>query len=457
MPDLLIHRVSTLYTCNPASRGLGRQHDVSIGFTDGRISFLGDAELAEAQVGESTTVLDGRGLILAPGLVDCHTHSVWGGSRAGEFAKRLAGESYIDILEQGGGILSTVRQTRAASYEELERGCRLRLEGMLRHGVTTAEVKSGYGLTVEHELRCLRAARACNGGGVGAGASCPRVVTTFLGAHTVPPEYRDDRPAYVRQVIHEQLPRVQAEGLADCADVFCDRGAFTLAEARDILTAGQAAGLRVKAHAEQIQHTGCAQLVAELGGVSADHLEKLDADGVRALAQAGTVAVMLPGAQLYLHDASPPTPALREAGVRMAVATDLNPGSSPVHDLWAAATLSLITQGLTVDEAFLGITRNAALALGRPDLGWLGPEGSGSVADAVLLAPPPGEPPLIQSVLQHMGGHRTVAVVRNGVLVHDAAGAAHDAVREWKVEHFAPPLPPSSDDDRTAAADGARL
>lgn len=409
--DLLVHRLDRLYTLDPlhadavddpAGPGLGALADASIAFAAGEVQWIGPARDAP----EADRVIDGRGLLGMPGLVDCHTHAVWAGSRASEMARRLAGERYSDILESGGGILSTVRATRAASEAELTGACSVRLDDMLRRGVTTVEVKSGYGLRPADEARLLRVAAA-------AGAGRVRTVPTFLGAHTVPAELRGQRDAYVRQIIDEQLPLCAP--LCEAIDVYCDRGAFDLDEAVAILSAGRALGLKVRAHAEQVAHTGIAAAAARLGATCVDHLERLDADGVAAMAEHGTVATLLPGAQLYLRDSPPPVALLREAGVRLAVATDLNPGSSPLHDLWAAATLSCILQGLTLAEAVRGITRNAGLALGRPELGWLG---AGSAADLALFRPPPGEPATVDTLVQHLQGHQAVAVVRGGRQVH---------------------------------------
>ena len=251
----------------------------------------------------------------------------------------------------------------------------------------------------------LRAARAC--------ADTLRVVTSFLGAHTIPKEHRNNRQAYIDEVVGPQLEAVA--DISDHIDVYCDRGAFTLEESIAILTAGKRAGLKVRAHAEQVTHTGMAAAAARLGATCVDHLEQLDAEGIQAMAENNTVAVLLPGAQLYLKDPTPPVAALRQAGVPMAVGTDLNPGSSPLHDIWTAATLACIAQGLTVEEAILGITRNAGRALGRPEVGWIG---QGSVADLALFAPPPGEPPTAASLIQHMGRSGAVAVIADGVRVH---------------------------------------
>jgi len=351
-------------------------------------------------------VVDGSGCVGLPGLVDCHTHAVWAGSRAEEFKRRLAGERYTDILEAGGGILSTVRATRAADLEALATLCASRLQKMRRRGVTTVEVKSGYGLAPEAEERLLRAAREA---GRRAGI---RVLTTFLGAHAVPAEHRDDRAGYLREVIEDQLPRV-AE-LADFVDVYVDQGAFTVEEGRAVLEAGQQYGLGLRVHAEQVAHTGAAAMAAALGATSADHLERIDAAGIEALAAHGMVAVLLPGAMLYLRDAAPPVARLRAAGVPMAVATDLNPGTSPVDDLWTCATLASVTMGLTVEEALLGITANAGRALGRPDLGVLRP---GAAGDMVLVETPPGEPTDPEALIQYLGPPSIRAVIHRGRIV----------------------------------------
>lgn len=396
--EIRVHHITRLYTCAPGASGLGLVEDASVVFDEGEVVYVGPAAGAPRAVEE----LDGEGLIGLPGLVDPHTHAVWAGSRADEFRRRLAGASYTEILEQGGGILSTVAHTRKASRAELAETARARLRGLRQHGVTTVEIKSGYGLDVATEVKLLEAAWDCG--------DTVRVVPTFLGAHAVPAELRGNRAAYVRQVIDEQLPAVAH--LAEAVDVYCDRGAFTLAESIEILEAGKAHGLDIKAHSEQVAHTGIAAAAARMGALSVDHLERLDAEGVAALAEAGTVAVLLPGAQLYLRDDPPPVAALRAAGVPLALATDLNPGSSPVHDPWTVATLACLLQGLTVEEAILGLTRNAGRALGRDDLGWLG---RGSAADLALFRPPPGEPCEVASLVQHQGSWRAEALFRDGV------------------------------------------
>lgn len=402
--DLLVRGLSTLYTLDPtgaaATDELGRAEGQSVAFRDGALWWIGP----QAHEPEADEIIDGDGLIGMPGLVDPHTHAVWAGSRAAEFARRLAGVPYSQILEEGGGILSTVAATRAADRGALADDARARLVGLRSHGLTTVEVKSGYGLDPATELRCLRAAADCN--------DTVRIVPTFLGAHTVPAEWRHQRDRYVRQIIEEQLPLVAP--YADFIDVYCDRGAFTLDEAVAILEAGKAHGLKLKAHAEQVCRTGIAAAAAALGAVSVEHLEQIDEAGIAALAAHGTVAVLLPGAQLYLRDRPPPVAALRAAGVAMALGTDLNPGSSPVHDPWAVATLATLIQGFTIPEAVRGLTRSAGAALARPELGWLG---LGSAADMAIFAPPPGEPPQVESLVQQLGAHRALFVIRDGAVV----------------------------------------
>jgi len=400
--EWLITGADRLLTCAAGAPELGCIEGGAVAFSEGEVIWVGPA----AHAPDAEEVIDASGCLVLPGLVDPHTHSVHAGSRSDEFARRLAGASYTEILEAGGGILSTVQATRATDRDTLAELARARLRGMLRRGVTTVEIKSGYGLEVATELRMLEAAWDCR--------DTVRVVPTFLGAHAIPAEHRGNRDAYVRQIIEEQLPAVVEAELAEACDVYCDRGAFSLDESVAILTRAKELGLSVRVHAEQVVHTGIAAVAAELGATSADHLERIDEAGIAAMAAHGTVAVLLPGAQLYLRDDAPPVQALREAGVPLALGTDLNPGSSPVHDPWSIMTLACILQGFTVEEALLGFTVQAGRALGRTDLGWLGP---GSVADAVVVAPPSGEPAEVASLVQHMGGSRVVAVVRDGVRV----------------------------------------
>ncbi|MCO4746672.1 MAG: imidazolonepropionase [Proteobacteria bacterium] len=399
--DLVIRDIETLLTMD-SDDGLGRLDGAAVGFRDGRVAWVGPSDKAP----DAADNLSGKGLIGLPGLVDCHTHAAWAGSRAPEFEARLAGAEYSAILEAGGGILSTVRATRAASEAELVDATRTRLLAMRSRGVTTVEVKSGYGLSVADETKQLKAAAQA---GEQAGV---HVVTTWLGAHTVPAEHRAHREAYLKQLIEEQLPAVAS--LASFADAYVDRGAFTIAECEQLFGAAKASGLGLRIHAEQVTYTGAAALAARLGASSADHLEHIDAEGMAAMAAAGTVGVMLPGAMLYLRDPAPPIEALREAGVRLAVATDYNPGTSPVVDLWTAATLASVMLRMTVTEVLRGITVEAARALDLSDRGRVA---VGMAGDLVLVRPPVGEPAEPSVLVQHMACHRAEHVVIGGELV----------------------------------------
>jgi imidazolonepropionase len=328
-------------------------------------------ELARA-IGEEHH-LDGA--LVTPGLVDCHTHLVYAGQRANEFEQRLQGASYEQIARQGGGIRSTVAATRVASDAMLFKLARLRLETLMAEGVTTIEIKSGYGLALEHEARCLRIARRL-------GRELPVTVrTTCLAAHAIPPEFEGRADDYIDAVC-TWLPTLHAEGLVDAVDAFCDAIGFTPAQTRRVFDAAKALGLPVKLHAEQLSDQGGARLAAEFGALSCDHLEHLSADGVRAMAEAGTIAVLLPGAYYFLRETKlPPVDALRDAGVPIAIATDHNPGSSPVLSLLLMIHMACTLFRLTPEQALRGATVNAARALGLADRGTLT---SGQRADFVV-------------------------------------------------------------------------
>ncbi len=340
----------------------GLLQDAAIVVEQGKIAWVGPRNAAP----QHDHIIDGRGTLVTPGLIDCHTHLVYGGNRAAEFEQRLNGASYADIAKAGGGIMSTVKATRAASEETLLASALKRLDCLLSEGVTTVEVKSGYGLDVETELKMLRVARQLE-------KQRPvTVLTSFLGAHTFPAEFKDDRAAYVDLVCSKALPAAQTRGLVDAVDAFCEGIAFSVAETELVFKTAKALGLPVKLHAEQLSNLGGTKLAARYGALSVDHIEYLDEDGVEAIQKSGTVAVLLPGAFYYLREKqSPPVAALRSRGVPIAIATDLNPGSSPVHSLLLTMNMACVLFGLTPEEALLGVTANAAKALGLTDRGMI--------------------------------------------------------------------------------------
>jgi imidazolonepropionase len=347
--------------------GYGEIRDAAIAVKDGRIAWLGpQADMPQGLSAQAVTVHDGGGSWLTPGLIDCHTHIVHAGNRSDEFEARLNGATYEDIARAGGGIMSTVRATRAASEDELLRQSLPRVRSLLTEGVTTIEIKSGYGLTLESEAKMLHAARRI-------GRELPvRVATTFLGAHALPPEFVGRADDYVDEVIQMIAP-LAAEGLVDAVDAFCERIGFSHEQTERVFQAARAQGLPVKLHAEQLSDQRGAELTARYNGLSADHLEHLSAAGVAAMASAGTVAVLLPGAYYFLRDTTPPpVAAMREAGVSMAVATDCNPGTSPMTSLLLAMNMACTLWRLTPQEALAGVTRHAARALGlQQDIGTL--------------------------------------------------------------------------------------
>lgn len=354
-----IWRDARLATMTAGANGLGIVERGLIAAVDGRIVYVG-AE-ADAPAGlDAADVMMCEGRWITPGLVDCHTHLVYGGDRAHEFEQRLAGATYLQIARQGGGILSTVQATRAASRGDLVTSALPRLDALLAEGVTTVEIKSGYGLEPETELRQLRAARDL------ARVRKVDVMTTFLGAHALPPEYQDDREGYLALIRDEMLPAVAREGMADAVDGFCESIAFSPAEIAGVFTAARAAGLHVKLHADQLSNLHGAALAARFEALSADHLEYTDADGILALSAAGTVAVLLPGAYYFLREHhQPPVDLLRRYRVPIAIATDMNPGTSPLSSILLAMNLAATQFRLTVVECLLGVTREAARALGR--------------------------------------------------------------------------------------------
>lgn len=347
-------------TMEPGGEPCGLIADGALAAADGRIAWVGPRDdLPDRPDRCARRVVETDGGLLTPGLVDCHTHLIFGGDRADEFQARLRGATYEEIARAGGGIRSTVRATREASEEELLASGEARLLELLRHGVTTVEIKSGYGLDPDTELRMLRVARRL-------GQKLPvSVQATLLGLHALPAEYEGRRDAYVALVRDELVPRAAEDGLAEAVDAFCESIAFSPAECRTVLEAARSRGLGVRLHADQLSDLGGAALAAEVGARSADHLEHVSEEGIRAMAAAGTVAVLLPGAFYFLReDRKPPVDLFRAHAVPMALATDLNPGTSPLLSILLVVNMGCVLFGLTPEEALAGVTRNGARALG---------------------------------------------------------------------------------------------
>ena len=349
-----------LATMAPGSPGWGEVDHGVVAARQGRIVYAGPA--ADAPGLPAAETIDCQGRWITPGLIDPHTHLIFAGDRAREFELRLAGATYEEIARAGGGIVSTMRATRLATQDDLVEAALPRLDALIAEGATTVEVKSGYGLSLDHELKQLRAARAL------AERRPVTVRTTLLGAHALPPEFSGDADGYVDLVCREMIPAAAAEGLADAVDAFCEGIGFTPVQVRRIFVAAKAHDLPVKIHAEQLSNLGGAALAASFGALSADHLEYLDAAGVRALAASGTVAMLLPGAFYFLRETrAPPVADLRAAGVPMALATDCNPGTSPLTSLLMVMNMAATLFGLTAPECLAGVTREAAAALGLAD------------------------------------------------------------------------------------------
>ncbi|MDE8345258.1 MAG: imidazolonepropionase [Acidocella sp.] len=350
-----------LATMDPALPGLGVVAPGMIAETNGRIVYAGPLRAIDAP-----EIIDCAGRWITPGLVDCHTHAVFAGNRAGEFEARLNGVGYEEIARQGGGIAASVGATRAASEADLVALAAPRLHALMAEGVTSVEIKSGYGLSEAAELKILRVIKTLGQ------TEAVDISPSFLGAHALPPEYIDDRAGYVDLLCKRLIPAVAKERLADAVDGFCEGIAFTLAEIAQVFEAASRHGLAVRLHADQLSNLGGSALAARFGALSADHLEYTDEAGCAAMAKAGTVAVMLPGAFFALRETQmPPVAALRAHNVRMAVATDLNPGTSPLYSLLLAMNMAATQFRLSVNECLLGVTRHAAAALGRADIGVL--------------------------------------------------------------------------------------
>ncbi len=378
---------------------------------DGRIVFAGtEADYALEYPGrKADTSIDASGRAVVPGFVDAHTHPVWLGDRGPEIGRRLAGESYATIAAEGGGILATVRATRSGTDEELRRAVAQRLSFMLRHGTTTVEAKSGYGLTVHDEIRALELLRE-----LGREKRLPRVVPTLLAAHEIPPEFRSKRGEWVRIVSDEIAPRVAREGLARYCDVFCEDGVYTVAESRRILESARRAGLGLRIHADELARSGGAMLAAELRTDCADHLLFIAEEEIAALAAAGTVAIILPGTSWWMRSRGAPARALIEAGVPVAVASDSNPGTCFTESLPAAAAHACLDSGLSVEETLTGMTLNAAASLDlATETGSIEP---GKSADLLILDAPDD-----RHLIYHWGVNIVATVLLRGRVVWSSA------------------------------------
>lgn len=398
----ILRNIGQLAICSPdsAQQDAGLINDAALVFERERIAWAG-TESQLPKVHANLESVDCGGRLVIPGLVDCHTHLCFGGWRGDEFEMRLQGRSYQEIAAAGGGIRSTVAATRSESAGQLFTKSLNALEGILDLGVTTLECKSGYGLETGAELKQLKVYRRLNR------HQPVDLVPTFLGAHMVPDEYQDRREAYVRLLCDVMIPAVTEQKLAQFCDIFIEEGAYTLDEAREILGAAGKAGLGLKVHADQLSSGGGAQLAAELGAVSAEHLEYADDDGIAALAKAGTVAVSLPLASLYLRERYVPARKMLEAGVRVAVATDFNPGSAPSYHLPLAMTLACINQQMTPQETLMGATTIAARAVGAESrIGALLP---GFAADIAII-----DSPSLNHWLYHLRANACCGVVKSG-------------------------------------------
>lgn len=407
--DLLITDVAELVTCDPAlgEGPLGVITDGALASSEGRIVWVGAASEADDKVklGANGRRLDARRRVAVPGFVDSHTHLCFAGSREMEYAMRAAGAAYQEIAAAGGGILSTVRATREASVDRLAALGTARLATLLAHGTTTVEVKSGYGLTTADELKMLEAIARM-------GAAQPvEVHATFCGAHEVPPEYRDRPDEYVDLVVHEMIPAVAERQLARYVDVFCEEGVFSVEQTRRILEAGALAGMRAKFHADEFVTLGGAELAAEMGALSADHLLKARPDGVAAMAKAGVTAALLPGTAFFLGLPYAPARSFVDAGARVALASDMNPGSSMGGNLQLVMTMAVSQMKMTPEEALLGVTLHGAHAMGLENE--IGSLSVGKQCD-VVLADVPGW----RTLSYHYGVNHVSRVIKRGTLVY---------------------------------------
>jgi imidazolonepropionase len=412
--SLLLRNADELVTCSGYSAKRGTEmsdlaiiRDGAVLVEDGIIRAGGETEeIASAAAGTSFESIDAHGKAVLPGFVDAHTHFLFGGYREEEFYWRLSGESYLDILQRGGGILSTVRATRNSPKQKLLEAGKRRLDSMLSFGVTTVEGKSGYGLDRDTEIKQLEVMKELDRG------HPVDIVRTYLGAHTVPEEYKGRTDAYVDFIIEEVLPLVSKTGLAEFCDVFCERAVFSIEQSRRVLTRAKECGLGIKMHADEIHDLGGAELAAELGAVSADHLLHTSDSGIRALAQAGTVAILLPCTAFSLKEKFARARSMIDSGIAVALSTDMNPGSCFCESIPLVTALSVMYMDMTAEEVVSAITINAAAALNRADT--VGSIDAGKKADFVIL-----EHPSYKYMPYHTGVNSVERVIKEGVVVYD--------------------------------------
>jgi len=409
--DLVIKNAQELLTLSPSFKdesGLGIIRNGAVAVKETKIFWVGKSE----ELGEKFILnrdgreIDAGGKIVMPGLIDAHTHLVFAGSRENEFEQRIRGLSYLEIAEKGGGILSTVEATRKASFDELFSLGKKRLDRMLSKGITTLEAKSGYGLSLRDEVKILQVTKALQ-------ESHPvEIVSTFLGAHTIPKEFRDARSRYIDLVIEEMIPRVAQEGLAEFCDVFCEEKAFTLEESKRILDRGKRCGLKPKIHADQLSPGGGAELAAEIGAFSADHLEFISREGIKKMAEKGVAAILLPGASFFLSMKKyPPAREMIEEGLAVCLATDLNPGSSMTESLPLIMTMGCTMFKMSPKEVIQGTTIYAARSMGRErEIGSLE---AGKQADLLLL-----DIPNYRYLPYHFGVDHVELVIKKGRIVY---------------------------------------
>jgi imidazolonepropionase len=385
-------------------RELGILEHATVLIEDGLFRWIGPDDQFDLPLHEDAHIIDASGLVALPGFVDAHTHAVFAGSRENEFAMRAEGRTYQEIAERGGGILSTVRATRTVTKKELKKLASTWLDGMLRHGTTTVEIKSGYGLSEDDELKLMRAINEL------ADEHFITVVPTFLGAHAIPPEYQSDPDSYITLICDRMLPYLARRHMARFCDVFCEAGYFSVEQSRTILRKAQALGMDVKVHADELTASGGSILAAELNAVSADHLEHIDDNGIRRLREAGVVAVLLPGVSLFLNHAYAPARKLIDAGVPVAIATDFNPGSCMSYSMPLMMTLACTQMRMTPEEAITACTLNGAAALKLSDK--VGSVELGKQADLVLY-----RVPNYRFLAYHFGVNHVQTVIKRGVIL----------------------------------------